>query len=238
MAKEDKIKLILAISYAIIVTVFLWAFFANFSLSEITSYDFIKENRNYLNQFKTNNYLLSITLFFIFTIFWVLLLGFGTPIALLGGFIFGKWIGTLIVAIALSIGATFLYLFSKYFLKDIIEKKFYEKFKSLNEKFKKNEFIFFLIYRFVGGIPFFISNIIPTLFDVKVKNFLFGSILGMTPQLFVYVALGSGLENIINENIEAPSFFSIIFSEEIYLPIVAFIILIIIGIFTKKRFTK
>ena len=238
MAKEDKIKLILAISYAIIVTVFLWAFFANFSLSEITSYDFIKENRNYLNQFKTNNYLLSITLFFIFTIFWVLLLGFGTPIALLGGFIFGKWIGTLIVAIALSIGATFLYLFSKYFLKDIIEKKFYEKFKNLNEKFKKNEFIFFLIYRFVGGIPFFISNIIPTLFDVKVKNFLFGSILGMTPQLFVYVALGSGLENIINSNIEAPSFFSIIFSEEIYLPIVAFIILIIVGIFTKKRFTK
>ena len=238
MAKEDKIKLILAISYAIIVAVFLWAFFANFSLSEITSYDFIKENRNYLNQFKTNNYLLSITLFFIFTIFWVLLLGFGTPIALLGGFIFGKWIGTLIVAIALSIGATFLYLFSKYFLKDIIEKKFYEKFKSLNEKFKKNEFIFFLIYRFIGGIPFFISNIIPTLFDVKVKNFLFGSILGMTPQLFVYVALGSGLENIINENIEAPSFFSIIFSEEIYLPIVAFIILIIVGIFTKKRFTK
>jgi uncharacterized membrane protein YdjX (TVP38/TMEM64 family) len=238
MAKEDKIKLILAISYAIIVAVFLWAFFANFSLSEITSYDFIKENRNYLNQFKTNNYLLSITLFFIFTIFWVLLLGFGTPIALLGGFIFGKWIGTLIVAIALSIGATFLYLFSKYFLKDIIEKKFYEKFKNLNEKFKKNEFIFFLIYRFIGGIPFFISNIIPTLFDVKVKNFLFGSILGMTPQLFVYVALGSGLENIINENIEAPSFFSIIFSEEIYLPIVAFIILIIVGIFTKKRFTK
>ena len=238
MAKEDKIKLILAISYAIIVTVFLWAFFANFSLSEITSYDFIKENRNYLNQFKTNNYLLSITLFFIFTIFWVLLLGFGTPIALLGGFIFGKWIGTLIVAIALSIGATFLYLFSKYFLKDIIEKKFYEKFKNLNEKFKKNEFIFFLIYRFIGGIPFFISNIIPTLFDVKVKNFLFGSILGMTPQLFVYVALGSGLENIINENIVAPSFFSIIFSEEIYLPIVAFIILIIVGIFTKKRFTK
>tara|TARA_S200000501_G_scaffold298752_1_gene285351 strand:+ start:73 stop:789 length:717 start_codon:yes stop_codon:yes gene_type:complete len=238
MAKEYKIKLILAISYAVIVAVFLWAFFSHFSLNELTSYDFIKENRNYLNQFKTNNYLLSITLFFIFTIFWVLLLGFGTPIALLGGFVFGKWVGTLIVAIALSIGATFLYLFSKYFLKDIIEKKFYEKFKNLKEKFKKNEFIFFLIYRFVGGIPFFISNIIPTLFDVKVKNFLFGSILGMIPQLFVYVALGSGLENIINENTEAPSFFSIIFSKEIYLPIIAFIILIIIGIFIKKRFTK
>ena len=143
MAKEDKIKLILAISYAIIVALFLWAFFTNFSLSEITSYNFIKENRNYLNQFKTNNYLLSIALFFIFTIFWVLLLGFGTPIALLGGFIFGKWIGTLIVAIALSIGATFLYLFSKYFLKDIIEKSFMKNLKVLMKNLKKMNLFFF-----------------------------------------------------------------------------------------------
>ena len=238
MVKENKIKIFLAIFYLIIISVFLWAFFSNFSIKELTSYDFIKDNRNYLIQFKTNNYFLLIILFSFFTILWVLLLGFGTPIALLGGFIFGKWIGTLVVAISLSLGATFLYLFSKYFLKDMIEKNFLEKFKNLNEKFKKNEFLFFLIYRFVGGIPFFLSNIIPALFDVKVKNFLFGSILGMTPQLFVYVALGSGFEKIINKNIEAPTLHSIIFSKEIYLPIIAFVILVFIGILTKKRFIK
>ena len=238
MVKENKIKIALAISYIIIISLFLWAFFNHFSINELTSYDFIKDNRNYLIQFKTSNYFFLITIFTIFTIFWVLLLGFGTPIALLGGFIFGKWIGTLVVAISLSIGATFLYLFSKYFLKDIIEKKFFEKFKYLNEKFKKNEFIFFLIYRFIGGIPFFISNIIPVLFNVKVKNFFFGSILGMLPQLFVYVALGSGFEEIINKNIDTPSFSSIIFSQEIYIPIIGFIFLIIIGIYIKKRFIK
>ena len=238
MVKENKIKIALAISYIIIISLFLWAFFNHFSINELTSYDFIKDNRNYLIQFKTSNYFFLITIFTIFTIFWVLLLGFGTPIALLGGFIFGKWIGTLVVAISLSIGATFLYLFSKYFLKDIIEKKFFEKFKYLNEKFKKNEFIFFLIYRFIGGIPFFISNIIPVLFNVKVKNFFFGSILGMLPQLFVYVALGSGFEEIINKNIDTPSFSSIIFSQEIYIPIIGFIFLIIIGIYFKKRFIK
>ena len=238
MVKENKIKIFLAIFYLIIISVFLWAFFSNFSIKELTSYDFIKDNRNYLIQFKTSNYFLLIVLFSFFTILWVLLLGFGTPIALLGGFIFGKWIGTLVVVISLSLGATFLYLFSKYFLKDMIEKNFLEKFKNLNEKFKKNEFLFFLIYRFVGGIPFFLSNIIPALFDVKVKNFLFGSILGMTPQLFVYVALGSGFEKIINKNIEAPTLHSIIFSKEIYLPIIAFVILVFIGILTKKRFIK
>ena len=238
MVKENKIKIFLAIFYLIIISVFLWAFFSNFSIKELTSYDFIKDNRNYLIQFKTSNYFLLIVLFSFFTILWVLLLGFGTPIALLGGFIFGKWIGTLVVVISLSLGATFLYLFSKYFLKDMLEKNFLEKFKNLNEKFKKNEFLFFLIYRFVGGIPFFLSNIIPALFDVKVKNFLLGSILGMTPQLFVYVALGSGFEKIINKNIEAPTLYSIIFSKEIYLPIIAFVILVFIGILTKKRFIK
>ena len=238
MVKENKIKITLAITYIIIISLFLWAFFSHFSIKELTTFDFIKNNRDHIIQFKTSNYFFLIILFCIFTIFWVLLLGFGTPIALLGGFIFGKWIGALVVVISLSIGATFLYIFSKYFLKDIVEKKFLEKFKYLNEKFKKNEFIFFLIYRFIGGIPFFISNIIPVLFDVKIKNFFFGSILGMLPQLFVYVALGGGLEEIINKNIEAPTFSSIIFSKEIYFPIFGFIFLLIIGIFTKKRFIK
>ena len=50
---------------------------------------------------------------------WVFLLGFGTPVALLGGFIFGKWFGTLIVALGLTLGATFLYIFGNFFLKKI-----------------------------------------------------------------------------------------------------------------------
>ena len=41
---------------------------------------------------------------------------------------------------------------------------------NLTEKFKQNEFTFFLIYRFIGGIPFFISNILPTIFNVKIRN--------------------------------------------------------------------
>ncbi|SVE32555.1 uncharacterized protein METZ01_LOCUS485409, partial [marine metagenome] len=137
-----------------------------------------------------------------------------------------------------SIGATLLYMFANYFLKDIVEKKFSKKFSSLNEKFKKNEFFFILIYRFIGGIPFFISNILPTLFNVKVKNFFFGSLIGMTPQLFIGVVLGSGIEKIINENKESPSFYELITSSEIYIPIFGFIFLLILGIIFKKFFYK
>tara|TARA_B100000965_G_scaffold186776_1_gene155837 strand:+ start:199 stop:918 length:720 start_codon:yes stop_codon:yes gene_type:complete len=238
MKKEKKIKIFLGTTYLLIILSFLWVFFNNFSLSEISSYEFIKNNSEYFNQLKNKNFFLISLVFFIFTIIWVLLLGFGTPILLLSGFIFGKWFGSIYAVLSLSIGATLLYIFASYFFKDLVEEKFSKRFSDLSQKFKKNEFTFFLIYRFVGGIPFFISNILPTIFNIKIKNFFFGSVIGMFPQIFVGVSLGSGLNEIIQKNIEAPSLMELLFSSEIYIPIFAFVVLIIVGIIIKKFFYK
>ena len=177
-------------------------------------------------------------LFFVLTVIWVFLLGFGSPVIFLSGFIFGKWIGSFYAIFGLTIGATFLYIFSNFFLKELVEQKFSRKFSNLTEKFKKNEFLFFLAYRFIGGIPFFISNILPTLFNVKVKNFFFGSVIGMAPQLFVGVSLGAGLSKVLEENIQPPSFFELILTPDIYIPILGIIILIILTYFFKKSFFK
>ena len=238
MKKEKKLKIFLALTYLLIISCFLWVFFNNFSISEISSYDFIKNNHNYFEEIRNKNYFLISLIFFLFTIAWVLLLGFGSPILLMAGFVFGKWIGSIYSVIALTTGATLLYLIASYFFKDLVEEKFQKKFLKLNEKFKKNEFYFFLIYRFVGGIPFFISNIIPIIFNVKIKNFVFGSLLGMYPQIFLWTALGEGLNTIIEKNVEAPSIFEILFSSEIYVPIIGFLILLVIGIIIKNIFYK
>jgi uncharacterized membrane protein YdjX (TVP38/TMEM64 family) len=164
------------------------------------------------------------------------MLGFGSPVALLGGFIFGKWIGTLIVALGLSIGATFLYIFANYFLKDFIREKFLHKFKNLEKKFKKNELIYFFLYRFVGGIPFQLANVLPVLFNVSIKNYLIGTLAGIMPSLFIIVSLGSGIEKIINRNEQAPSIIDLLFSPEIYFPISLFVLLILTIIIIKKFF--
>ena len=238
MRKEKKIKIFLGSTYILIIISFLWVFFDKFSLNEFTSYEFIKNNIDYLNQLKNKNFLIISLLFFIFTVLWVLLLGFGSPILLLSGFIFGKWFGFIYAVLGLSLGATLLYIFANYFLKDLVEEKFSKKFSNLNDKFKKNEFVFFIIYRFVGGIPFQIQNILPVLFNVKLKNYFFGSVLGMTPQIFVGATLGAGINEIIQKNIEVPSLIDLLFSQEIYVPIIAFIILIIIGIIIKNTFYK
>ena len=238
MDKLKKTKIILGTSYSFIIIAFLWAFFTYFSLNELTSYDFIKNNRDYLIGIKEKNYLVISLLFFIFTIIWVILLGFGTPIFLIGGFIFGKWLGTFLVILGLTTGATILYIFANYFLKDFIEEKFSKRFALLHEKFKKNEFFYFLIYRFVGGIPFALSNVIPTFFNIKIKNFFFGSLIGMTPQLFIGTTLGSGLEKIINENQSAPSFIEILLYPDVKYPIISLMALLVITIIIRKFFYK
>ena len=236
MNKEKKIKLFLGSAYVLIVFVFLLFFFNKFSFQDFSSYELIRENKDALDNIKNRNIFISSILFLLGTIVWVLLLGFGSPVLLVGGFIFGKWLGTLLVVFGLSIGATLLYIFANYFVKDLVKEKFSKRFANLTEKFKKNEFVFFLIYRFVGGIPFFISNVLPTIFNVKVKNFFLGSVIGMTPQLFVGASLGAGLSKILEDNAEVPSFLELIISPEIYLPIVGILILILIGFFLKKNF--
>ncbi len=235
MEKTKKIKFFLSISYCLLLAIFLWLFFSNFSLNEITSYEFIKNNRNFLIEIKESNFILTTIIFIFFTIIWVFLLGFGSPVSLLGGFIFGQWIGLIIVAVSLTTGATLLYIFVNFFFKEFIREIFGKRFYNLTQKFKKNEFFYFLIYRFIGGIPFFIANILPSLFNIKIKNYFFGTLIGMIPQLFIFVSLGNGLEKIINNNSAPPSFINLITSQEIYVPIIGFLFLVLIIFFIKKK---
>ncbi len=239
MEKAKKTKIIIGLCYLILLFVFLLIFFSKFSVQEITSYDFIKENKMYFQKLKNSNLFLLSIAFLIFTILWVFpFLGFGSPIALLGGFLFGKWLGTILVVIGLSLGATFLYVFGNYFLKDLIREKFLNKYENLEKKFKNSEFYYLLIYRFIGGIPWQLSCVLPTIFNVKITNFFFASLIGIVPQIFLAVSIGSGLEKIIDQNSELPKITEIIFSPEIYIPILAFFGLVLTTIFLRKSFYK
>ena len=239
MEKAKKTKIIIGLCYLTLVSFFLLMFFSKFSIDEITSYDFIRDNRLYFQELKNSNLFLVSIIFLIFTILWVFpFLGFGSPIALLGGFMFGKWLGTIIVVIGLSVGATFLYMFGNYFLKDLIREKFLNKYENLERRFKKSEFYYLLIYRFIGGIPWQLSCILPTIFNVKTINFFFASLIGIVPQIFLAVSIGSGLEKIIDQNSELPKITEVIFSPEIYIPILAFFSLVLTTIFLRKSFYK
>ena len=168
MENIKKFKIYLGILYVLLISTFLYFFFSKFTPQELSSYEFIKNNVDYFSNLKDKNYYTLLLTFFLFVVFWVLLLGFGSPVALASGFIFGKWIGTIIIATSLSVGSLLLYLIANFFFRDLVQQKLGNRMVFLKDLFKKNEFLYFLIYRFIGGLPFFIHNTLPVIFNVKI----------------------------------------------------------------------
>ena len=211
----------------------------NYNISDFFSYEFIRLNKNTILEYKRENFLTLTSLFFIFSIIWVLLLGFAMPLLIFSGFVFGKWWGILIVLTSTSIGATLLYFLAGLFFRDIIQEKFAPKFSKLKKFFNKNELVYFMFFRFIGGggTPYAVQNTLPILFNMSMKNYIIATFLGSMPSMFVTVAIGSGIETIIDQN-EKLSAVNVLFSPDIYIPIVCFFILLIIGFIFKKLYFK
>ncbi len=237
---SKNLKLIIGVTYLLLLFAVLYFVFSFIDIKDLTNYEFIRENKESIFQYKNENLFLLTTVFFIFTIIWILLLGFAGPILLFAGFVYGKWFGIFLVLFATTIGATLLYILAGLFFRDLIIEKLEHRFINLKKFFKKNELFYFLMYRFVGGggVPYGIQNVLPVLFDISVKNYFLGTLIGSAPLMFVSVALGSGIESFIDKN-EELSIFAIITSKDIYLPILALLIVVTLAfIFRKFIFRK
>ena len=235
MDKIKKIKIIMGLIYLVILSIFLYFLFHNFNFEDISSIKVIQSNKDQLNILKENNLILLISIFFLFTVLWVVLLGFGSPVALIGGFIFGKWVGTIIVTTGLSIGALCLYTFAKYFLYDILKENLFTKFKNLNLIFQKKQLLVMILFRFVGIVPFFLANLLPVIFDINAKNYLLGTFVGIMPAVFIMVSLGSGFSDAIYSFDKFPSLLSLIVLPEIYFPLIGFFFILTLSIILKKK---
>ena len=230
-------KLFLGFTYLLLLAVFLYFIFSNIQINRLNDFLYYKELQLGLENFISANFLINIIYFFIFTVAWVALLGFGSPILIFSGILFGKWIGTIISIISISIGALILYTIANFFFRDTVKKILEQKFKKYIQLFQKNEFYYFFLYRFIGGlgVPFFLQNILPVLFNMKKKNYFFSSLFGFVPSFFVFNTIGAGLNNYIEKS-ENFSFLGLVLLPEIYFPILMFIVLIIASLLIKKKF--
>ena len=233
------LKIIIGITYLVIISIGLYFLFLFVDIKDLMSYEFIRSNKDVILKYKNENFLFLTCAFFIFSIIWVLLLGFALPLLVFSGFVFGKWWGILIVLTATTLGAAALYILAGFFLRNIIEEKLAHKFSKLKEFFIKNELLYFMSYRFIGGggSPYAVQNILPVLFNMSLKNYIIATFIGSMPSMFVTVAIGSGIENVIDKN-ENLSLISVISSPEIYLPIIGFFIILIIAFIIKKFYFK
>ena len=124
---SKNLKIFLGFSYLIILFSFLYFIFTTIEINRLNDFTYYKELQSDLDTFISNNILINIFYFFIFAIIWVALLGFGSPILIISGILFGQLLGTLISVISISIGALILYSIGNFFfrelVKSILEKK-------------------------------------------------------------------------------------------------------------------
>ena len=233
------LKLVIGATYLMLILIGLYFLFSAIDIKDLMSYEFIRLNRDIILKYKNENFLFLAITFFIFSIIWVLLLGFAMPLLIFSGFVFGKWWGITIVLTATTIGATLLYVLVGFFFREFIKEKLAPKFYKLKEFFIKNDILYFTSFRFVGGggTPYAVQNVLPILFDMPLKNYIIATFIGSMPSMFVTVALGSGIEKVIDDNVEL-SIYTVLFSPEIYIPIIAFFIILIIAFIIKKFYFK
>ena len=117
---SKNLKIILGISYLLVLITFLFFIFRGIEVSRLDDFSYYKELQKNLVIFISSNLIMNLIYFFIFAVIWVALLGFGTPILIFSGILFGQWLGTLISVISISIGALLLYVIGNFFFRDLV----------------------------------------------------------------------------------------------------------------------
>ena len=232
---DKKLKLFLGISYLLILFTFLYFVFLQVEISRLNDFSYYKELQVNIDGLIGDKFHINILIFFVFSTMWVMLLGFGSPLLIMSGILFGKWIGTCVSVISITIGALILYAIANFFFKDLINNLLKKKFAKYINLFKKNEFYYFFVFRLIGGLglPFPLQNTLPIIFNMKKINYFFASFLGFIPGFFISVSIGSGINKFIRES-ESFSFTNLILSKEIYFPVILFIIFIFMSLIVKK----
>ena len=234
---SKNLKIFLGISYLLILFAFLYFIFIGIEINRLNDFSYYKELQSDLDNYISKNIVINLIYFFIFAIIWIALLGFASPILIISGILFGQWLGTLVSVISISIGALILYSIGIFFFRDIVKAILEKKFQKYIQLFKKNEFFYFFVYRFVGGlgVPFGLQNLIPVLFDMKKINYFLASFFGLIPSMFIMNTIGAGLNSYV-EQAENFNMIDFILTPEIYLPICMFAILMIFSFIIKKKF--
>lgn len=235
MQNFSKLKIGIGLIYLAIVTLVVILFFY-YGANSFLDLNFLKNNKDKIFAFRDANFVLLATSYFFLSIVWVFLLGFGTPLVIAAGFAFGIFWGSFLSILGFSIGASLLYLFANHYFKDLVFKYLAIRFLSLKNHFNENEFSYFFFIRVIPGIPFPIKNVMPVLFNIKLKNYFFATLLGEAVPIIISVSIVSGFAGAIENN--ANLNFSLLYSPEIFFPLLGLGVMVLLTNYIKKKFVK
>ena len=197
------------------------------------SLEVIKNNYQNLVDFTAANFITSCL---IFSIAYILVVAFSIPgasvMTLVGGFLFGVYVGSVLVVLSATIGAVIVYLAVKSALGDILKNKAKGNIEKMRNGFENDAFNYLLSIRLVPIFPFFIINIACGMLGVRLKDFFLATLIGIIPGSVIYVWVGTGLGFALKQGEDLN--LGIIFQPQFIVPIIALALLSLVPIIYKK----
>ena len=224
-------KKILLITFFLIIFSFWVIYFLNRDFFELkTLFIYLEIIQNYIS----NNFLFS---FFIFTLSYCFLIVCNFPIAsllsLIGGFLYGTWLGGMGIIIGGTAGSLIVFLVAKLLFHDYVAKKLLHKYSFIHQYFQQNELELMFLIRLIPGIPFFAQNLILAGLGVNSLKFFLTTLVGLSPWAIIFASIGKGLEEIFIKDQDLS--FSLIAKPEYLIPISLIISLVIFILLFKKK---
>ena len=227
-----KVKLLLLSIYIIIFISVFFFIINKFGFDYIIKLEWVDDYTYLIKELKSYNKILLMLLFFFIGNLWVFFLGFASPLVIISTILFDFHTAIMLSLITLSTGATLVYVIAKVNFLDTLQKKYLNLKNKIVSLFSKNQLISMILFRAIGGIPFQLQNLLPGLFNINYKNYFIGTIIGLTPQVFFLGSLANGISKGITTNL---STLDLLYREDIYLPILGLLILLIVGFLVRKK---
>ncbi len=217
----------------IVIAAALAAFFA-LGGPQYVSLESLKDNRETLSALVHDNFVLAIIGFIaLYAALTAISFPGASLLSIFGGFLFGTLVGGSAITVGATIGATGIFLAARYAIGDALTKKAGPYMQKFEAGLKENEISYLFILRLIPAFPFFIVNIVPALFDVKLRNYILTTFFGIIPGCFVYASVGAGIGAIFDSGADV-KLSGLMTEPKILLPILGLMALAALPIIYKK----
>lgn len=122
----------------------------------------------------------------------------GSILTLLGGALFGPWLGTFLSLLGATIGATVAFLISRYIASDWIAKSIGGRLKQLLLGVEREGWRFVAFVRLVPIFPFNLLNYALGLTKINLSHYVLASFICMLPGSFAYTYLGYAGKEVVS----------------------------------------
>lgn len=201
------------------------------------NFDNLRQHHMELMQLVENHPVLAPLIFMgIYLVATALSIPGGLFLSLIGGYLFHQPWSTIYVLIGATIGATCLFLAARTALGDALKKKGGPWLAKMEEGFNKNAANYMLFLRFVPIFPFWLVNLAPAFFNVRLRTYIWTTLIGIAPGAFVFTQAGRGLGAVFESSEE----FSVasILNDDVKIALIALAVFALVPIIIKKIIAK